>query len=77
MNLQIRVCIRLIIRRRRKIKLKLMKLGRGSAARQISGLENVKVAGRREGGQFRIGAPLASLTCCVFAHLVILCFLFQ
>ena len=50
-NLQIRMCIRLIIRRRRKIKLKLMKLGRGSAARQISGLENVKVGGRRAGGR--------------------------
>ena len=49
-----------IIRRRRRRMLKLMKLGRGSAARQISGLENVKVGGRREGGHFRIGAPLAS-----------------
>ena len=50
-NLQIRMCIRLIKRRRRRIKLKLMILGRVSAARQISGLENVKVGGRREGGR--------------------------
>ena len=64
-NLQIRTCIRLRIRRRRRIKLKLLKLGRGSAVRQISGLENVKVCGRRERGHFKIrAAPCITIMLC-------------